>query len=330
MFRLLLGMLCLAAAATAAGADVCPLVRSQQAAPDAATRIAAVACSEHLLWYRPFIDADGRVASATVSEAEARRLDDGGTLAWQRVATYWRDSGLLPQMAGFSGAPECSYAGVDRYAATHCRSFIIDQAWSAAFISWVMRRAAVPGFRGSASHVDYVRDAYLRPGESAFQYLDPATAKPATGDMLCYVRMSGRALGYEGLQQMLDGDDRGLPMHCEVVVAVNDGTAYLIGGNVQQAVTMRLLPVNRNGLLWSLPRRAAIDPDCSPDTAAACNFNRQDWAVLLKLKPAPTLALLAPPPPILSSPVQAQPACCVNCVVGAVPPVPRCPKPSVP
>jgi hypothetical protein len=336
MFRLLLGLVCLFAPAAAASADVCPLIRNQQGVPDVATRIAAVACSEHLLWYRPFIDANGRIASATVSEAEASRLDDGGTPAWQRVATYWRDSGLLPQMAGFSGAQQCGYAGADRYAATNCRTFILDQPWSAAFVSWVMRRAAVPGFRGSASHVDYVRDAYLRPAESAYQYLDPATAKPATGDMLCYVRLPGRVLGYEGLRQMFDaggGADRGLPMHCEIVAAANpdnDGTVYLIGGNVQQAVTMRLLAINRAGLLWSLPRRSGTEPDCSPDSVASCSFSRQDWAVLLKLKPAQALAQLAPPLPMLSSPVQAQPACCVNCVVGAVPPVPRCPKQAVP
>lgn len=333
MFRWFLGMLCLGVTATAVGADVCPRVRYQLAAPDTGTRIAAAACSEHLLWYRPFIDANGLIASATVYEGEASPLDDGSTPAWQRVATYWRDSGLLARMAGFSGAPECGYAGASRPAANHCRSFILDQPWSAAFISWVMRRAAVPGFRSSANHFDYVRDAYLRPAESAFQFLDPATAKPATGDMLCYVRLPGQVLGHDGLRQLLGRGDRGLPMHCEVVVAVNpgnDGTAYLVGGNVQQAVTMRMLPVNRAGLFWSLPRRAGTEPDCSPDTPAACSFSRQDWAVLLQLKPAQALAQLSPPLPILSAPVPAQPACCVNCVVGAVPPVPRCPKPSPP
>ena len=334
MLRLLLGMLGLAATAPAVGADVCPQVRHQQAAPAAATRIAAVACNEHLLWHRPFIDANGRIASATVSEAEASRLADGSTAAWQRVATYWRDSGLLPRMIGFAGAPECGYAGPGLPAANNCRGFILDQPWSAAFISWVMRRAALPGFRGSATHFDYVRDAYLSPADSAFQFLDPVTSKPASGDMLCYVRVPGRALGHDGLRQVLAGGDRGLPMHCEVVAAVNpgnDGIAYLVGGNVQQAVTMRMLPVNRAGLFWSLPLRSGTDPDCSPETPAACSFSRQDWAVLLKLKPADALAQLAPPLPTLSAPVlKTQPACCLNCIVGAVPPVPRCPKPLLP
>ena len=333
MFRGLLGMLFLAATAPAIAADVCPQFRYRQAAPEPATRIAAVACNEHLLWYRPFIDANGRIASATLSEAEAARLDDGSTPAWQRVAAYWRESGLLARMAGLSGTVECGYAGPDSRAANTCRGFILDQPWSAVFVSWVMRRASIPGFRGSPNHFDYVRDAYQSPAESAFQFLDPVTAKPATGDLLCYVRLDGQMLGHEGLRQVLARGDRGLPMHCDVVVGVNPGnggTAYLIGGNLQQAVTMRMLPVNRAGLFWSLPRSTSTEPECSPDTPAACSFNRQDWAVLLKLKPASALARLAPPPPILFPPRQAPPACCVNCVVGAVPPVPRCPKPPLP
>ena len=85
MFRTVLVLAGLLAADAAAAADVCPLVRNRQSAPDVATRIAAVACSEHMLWYRPFIDAQGRLASASVAEAENTGLDDGGTPAWLRV-----------------------------------------------------------------------------------------------------------------------------------------------------------------------------------------------------------------------------------------------------
>lgn len=334
VFRTVLVLAGLLAADAAAAADVCPLVRNRQSAPDVATRIAAVACSEHMLWYRPFIDAQGRLASASVAEAENTGLDDGGTPAWLRVASYWRDSGVLPRMASFDGANDCTYAGANRYSTVQCRSFVIDQPWSAAFISYVLRRAGVPGFNVSPSHVDYVRDALTTPGESAYEFRDPATTPPATGDMLCYVRSPNRVYGVEGLRQVLSAGSDGLPMHCEVVVAANpggDGMAYLVGGNVQHSVTMRLLPVNRSGLLWTLPRRGQVDPECAPDTASACNFNRQDWAALLKLKPQTVLAALPPPPPFqpatMAPPAQ---ACCVNCVVGAVPKVPRCPNPNAP
>ncbi|HEY5971639.1 MAG TPA: DUF2272 domain-containing protein [Pseudoxanthomonas sp.] len=321
------------AATAARAADVCPTARNQQYAADPATRVAAVACNEHMLWYRPFIDRDGRIANTTVMESENHLLDDGASQAWRRVAGYWQESGLLRQMGGSAGAGECGYALGDRHPSPSCRAFVIDNAWSAAFISWVMRKARLPGFRASASHIDYVRDAYLRPETSAYQYLDPVRAKPAIGDLLCYVRGASNTLGYAGLLPLVNGGS-GLAMHCDIVVAANpgnDSTAYLIGGNVQQAVTMRLLPLNRNGEFWSLPQLVDGGMPCSPDNVEACNFNRQDWAVLLKLKSPEVLAQLPAAAPFVPSsimPSQPAPVCCVHCVVGSG--VPRCPQPGTP
>src|SRR3546814_12800910 len=53
----------------AAAADPCPLLRAQAGSPVVATRLAAAACEEHQLWYRPFIDLDGRPAGSPVREA---------------------------------------------------------------------------------------------------------------------------------------------------------------------------------------------------------------------------------------------------------------------
>ena len=307
--------------------DQCPALGAQAASTDAATRIAAVACSENLLWYRPFIDANGRMASATVAEGESSLLADGVTQAWQRVAAYWRDSGLLARMSGFPGAGQCALPVAVGEGSPWCRAFIIDHPWSAAFTSYVMAKAGVPGFRPSAAHFDYVRDAWLHPATSPFLYQDPATATPAPGDLLCAVRGGLQPRGHAGLVKSIDAGGRALNMHCDIVVAVDsgDGKAYLIGGNVQQGVTMRLLNINRLGHFWALPQRSVVDPQCSPDNAASCDFNRQDWAVLLKLKPPGELARLPSllPPMAAPMPSQAAPACCVNCVLGA--PVPRCP-----
>lgn len=306
-------------------ADPCPALQRSPASADVATRIATIACAENMLWYRPFITADGRMASATVAEGESRRLADAITPVWQRVARYWRDSGLMPQMAGVPGALDCGYANAPTVSSPACRAFVIDNPWSAAFVSYVMRMADVPGFRGSASHFDYVRDARLHPDASPYAFLDPASATPTAGDMLCYVRMPAQVYAYTGLVAVIDAGHGALNMHCDIIAAVDGGKAYLIGGNVQQGVTMRLLNVNRNGYFWSLPRRSPIDAACSPDSEAACDFNRQDWAVLLKLKPPAALAQLphAGPLPPAPSPT----SCCVNCVLGAEPPVPRCPAP---
>ncbi|MEL1263177.1 DUF2272 domain-containing protein [Pseudoxanthomonas putridarboris] len=326
----LVPLLLLASASTWAG-DACPLLRTQTASPDPATRIAAIACREHAAWFRPFIDRNGRLASMTTMEAESSPLSDGQESAWQRVARYWRDSGLLGGMGHRSGASDCQYGALAGPSATACRAFVVDTPWSAAFISWVMRQAALPGFRGSSRHYSYVRDAYLQPATHAYDVLDIAKAKLAVGDLLCYVRHANRVYAHEGLLAAARGHDI-LDMHCDIVVAVNpdnDSIAYLIGGNVQQGVTMRMLPLNRNGEFWGLPLRVGDGSLCAPDNEAACSFNRQDWAALLKLKPADELAKLpgALPPTPEIVPAEEQ-KCCVHCVVGAG--VPRCPKPETP
>jgi len=305
--------------------DPCPLVRAQQSAPDAATRIAAVACEEHQAWHRPFIDREGRLAGSVVREAEAARLANGQP-AWLRVSDYWRGSGLLWQVMQRPGASDCAHAS-EQHAAPACRTFVVDTPWSAAFVSWVMRRAALPGFSGSASHVDYVRTAYRDPEGSAYRIVDPRAARPAVGDLLCYVRVPGRSYGFGGLATLFSSEGGGLGMHCDIVVSTGeagDRTARLVGGNVLDGVTMRLLPLTAGGRFDDLPARMDDGPDCSPDQPAACSANRQDWAALLQLRPQAELARLAPPLP-MQGPAQAPvaPRCCVYCVVGSG--IPRCP-----
>lgn len=324
MRRLLLACLLLATGGAFA-ADGCPSLSQRQSDPQVATRIAAIACDEHLRWNRPFIDAEGRLASLTAYEAESSGLKDGGS-PWRRVAFYWQASGLLAPMGFKPGATDCGYAALNlSYAGLGCRGFVIDSPWSAAFISWVMQRAGVPGFRSSASHFDYVRAARKDAAGSPYRFVEPMSARLETGDMLCYVR-TNRVYGYAGLLKTIDGGSDGLPMHCDIVVAAGDGKAYTVGGNVQQAVTMRVLNLNAQGQLWGMPRRTEGDVECSPQTQVACNFNRQDWAAVLKLKPQDELAKIGPvqPPSFLPS-APAAPTCCVNCVVGSG--IPRCPAP---
>jgi hypothetical protein len=325
--RWLIGLCLLAFAGTAIAADQCPSLRGLQSDPDVATRIAAVACEEHLRWRRPFIGDGGHLASSLVAEGESRGLEGGGA-PWRQVAMYWRDAGLLGQ-TGAAGASDCTYAiGNPGYPGLGCRGFVIDNPWSAAFVSWVMQRAGVPRFTLSGGHFDFVRAARLDPAGSPYLFLDPLSASPASGDLLCYVRTS-RVYGHAGVARTIDGGATGLPMHCDIVVAADptgDAKAWLVGGNVQQTVTMRSFDLNVGGRLWGLPQRTEGDPECSPDAPAACNLNRQDWAVLLKLKPQAELAQLGPvaPPSFLPSSMPQQ-ACCVNCVVGSG--IPRCPSP---
>lgn len=295
------------------------------AGPDTyATRIASLACAENQLWFGPFIDTNGRLARMSVSEAERLRLSDGATPAWRRVADYWKGSGLLWQMSGYPGAADCSHgeAGAPMQTAA-CRAFLVDTPWSAVFVTYVMNRAGVPGFQGSASHIDYVRAAFRSPQAGPYSFANPDTTPASAGDMLCFSRMR-TPYGYQGMRSFLEGGDgAGMNMHCDIVVAANpggDNRLYLVGGNVLQGVTMRVLPLNRKGLPWALPRRTGGESDCRPDNEAACNFNRQDWVALLKLNalPAPVGGLSLP---------STQPACCTACPLPMPEGMKRCPVP---
>lgn len=289
--------------------------------PSYAERIARIACAENALWFTPFIDAQGRLASITVSESERLRLRDGVTPAWRRVAEYWKGSGLLSQMAGFPGAADCSVAADGSFGAASCRAFLSDTPWSAVFVSYVMSRAGLPGFNPSASHIDYIRDAWRYPQASPYALADPGTTNPAAGDLLCFSR-ARIDLGAQGFRDFLArGTGDGMNMHCDIVVAANpaQGKVYLVGGNVLQGVTLRVLPLNRTGVIWGLPRRIADPAACGPGSEGACSFNRQDWVALMKLKPLP--APVGPEPPLPN----ASPRCCTQCPLPMPADLQRCP-----
>lgn len=300
--------------------QVPPRPAPAQGAYGSAERIVSVALREHAMWYRPFIDSNGRLASVRVSEAEQSLLADG-TEAWQRVLGYWRDSGTLYEMvqSNIPGAYACQFPSGFAQGKAECRMFIVDNAWSAAFVSYVMQQAHVTGFRASPRHFDYIRQAYRSDmGYSPYLYADPATQKPMPGDLLCFVRGSGSVPGYEGLTAWLGSHAGGsLATHCDIVVA-RGRELQTIGGNVFNGVTMRKLKLDPQGYVV-LPRPVVmsyagdeygdIGAGCSPDNENACSFNRQNWAVLLKLKSAVVYpSQTATGIPTTPSPMMQQPA----------------------
>lgn len=121
-------------------------------------------------------------------------------------------------------------------------------AWSAVFISWVMRRAGLDNdqFLTGQSHSMYVVDA--RDGilpRPAF-HVEPLPAVPRVGDMICAGRGRDKFIS--------DPSDIGFgttPMHCDIVVEVDSaaGVVKAIGGNVQQSVSMDVIDLNDAGQL---------------------------------------------------------------------------------
>lgn len=120
-------------------------------------------------------------------------------------------------------------------------------AWSAAFISYVMRTAgAGPRFPYSASHYVYIDIAKEMKLGSASGWAVVSERvddyAPAPGDLICYSREKHK-LTYEKLPR------RRFAGHCDIVVARDKAELSVIGGNVDHAVTMKHVPVTTDGRL---------------------------------------------------------------------------------
>jgi len=253
-------------------------------------RIAEAACREHADWYAPFINGEGRVGwqdghLPMEAEGGAERLASG-TPPWQRVAEYWRRTPAFDGLRGANGAKECeAQSGAWRDSAA-CRVFILDHPWSAAFVSYVMKRAGVEDFKYSAEHIVYIRDAYASSSmRKRYRLVAPASEKPEVGDLLCYSR-EARVTTHRELVALFEQGGGGLKTHCDIVVGVDlngDSKLYTIGGNLLQTVMMRKLPLNAAGRFVP-PSPTPDDAPCRMNQERACSVSAKAWVALLKLQ----------------------------------------------
>ncbi|MFF5294184.1 phage tail tip lysozyme [Paractinoplanes globisporus] len=99
--------------------------------------------------------------------------------------------------------------------------------WSAVFVSYVMRRAAAPGFVFSAAHWKYIaaarRNRMRGDTSSPFWAYKATEIAPRRGDLVCASRDRTRPT-YDTVE--------GKPAHCDIVVDVQPGSIRVIGGNV--------------------------------------------------------------------------------------------------
>lgn len=129
-------------------------------------------------------------------------------------------------------------------------------AWSAAFISWVMCESGLPDeavFARAIAHHRYIDQAIrARDSESpaaAFIAYDIGELPIAPGDMLC----RGNRPAYRSLAERRRHLGEGARTHCDIVVKVDQEAAAfsVIGGNVRGTVGLKLLPgaINADGFL---------------------------------------------------------------------------------
>jgi hypothetical protein len=166
---------------------------------------------------------------------------------WQRVGDYWWQG--LPmgdRDQGFTGMHDQNGR---QFAAREDENF----AWSAAFIDYVMRMAgAGRRFPYSPTHSDYI-NAARRSSNWAISAQPPESYAPQRGDLICMWR-GRQPIVYANLPT---GRFQG---HCDMVVAIRPGSLDVIGGNVENSVSMRHIPVTANGYLAN-PDGTIVDPD---------------------------------------------------------------------
>jgi hypothetical protein len=150
---------------------------------------------------------------------------------WQRVGDYWWSGQDF-------GAKEAGWTSV--YNANGTPYAGTPPAWSAAFISYVMRAAgAGTGFVYSPLHADYINAAARGEGVVRAERLD--NYAPVPGDLVCFGRQSARSLRFEDLPAPRFFG------HCDIVVSATPGQLTVIGGNVAAAVTMKHIPTTPDG-----------------------------------------------------------------------------------
>ncbi len=203
--------------------------------------------------------------------------------------THRQDLGLGPDQGLDSSDQRALEVALQRVA-------VIDTPWSAAFISWVAREAGLGAdeFVFSEAHVDYagaawqagIDEAAGRATPQALRACDLMRTSPRPGDLVCHARGArGTAFDrFAKIGEVLAARPTGgasLPMHCDVVVGVDDAGFDTVGGNVLQSVTWRRLAF--------APGTRLLDPSYLPEGCTtggvACvdrHMSRQPWSLLLQ------------------------------------------------
>jgi peptidoglycan hydrolase-like protein with peptidoglycan-binding domain len=132
-------------------------------------------------------------------------------------------------------------------------------AWSAAFISWVMRKAgAGSAFKYSSAHTDYVGAAKLNrlaSNNNPFHAYRITEMAPRVGDLVCVERQDING-NWSGVTY--DNVDKGFrASHCDIVTAVQPGKLTIVGGNVSNTVGQKTISIDSRGLITA-PRYYAV------------------------------------------------------------------------
>jgi hypothetical protein len=119
-----------------------------------------------------------------------------------------------------------------------------DQPWSAAFISFVARRAGYNGFKFAAAHATYIHDSIVKRQagqDSPFWGFRLNEHSPVLGDLVCRNRSGGTITFAQAAK------DDGFISHCDIVIQVGTRFIKVVGGNVGDSVRIRQCDTDDHG-----------------------------------------------------------------------------------
>jgi hypothetical protein len=187
----------------------------------------------------------------TVSVPEDEYSAERAQGLWQRVGEYWW-LGLNTDQRGRARTGKHDDSGVE-FLPNHDTPY----AWSAVFISYVMRMAGAGlTFPYSAAHFDYINEArraslgQVRTRRVWAERIEDYA--PQLGDLICMGRGRDRTLRFENLPVTIAAT------HCDIVVGVEPDRLSVIGGNVDDTVALKFVPVTADGKLGDII--GSLDP----------------------------------------------------------------------
>lgn len=129
----------------------------------------------------------------------------------------------------------------------------IRPAWSSAFVSYCVRKAGASAqFKYSQAHCHYIAAAMAANQDAASTYGYRArryeTYKPKVGDIICGGREYAKTYTYDQAKLIYTADSF-YPSHGDIVVAMTDDQATVIGGNITNNVDRKHLRLNDAGFL---------------------------------------------------------------------------------
>jgi hypothetical protein len=206
---------------------------------------------------------EGRIDMATFTQEVVRIgneewefFDRGKRKEYQlkvfaRIGTYWKEG---PLISGRDGRTDVDFTGLNK----NDPDVIVpgrqnkNPAWSAAFISFVARKAgAGDAFLYSGFHSKYILAALKEAANPA------STAKfiakrhtqftPRVGDLIACGRDSAKTATFDTAPRFADHEGF-FPSHCDFVIGVDlaNNNVLTVGGNVADSVKRKNWPLDRN------------------------------------------------------------------------------------